>query len=112
MTPDQITALANEAKQLMLDAATPVQFVREAHEREQDFASGARKIITPLADLVLSLQAENQRMREALTDLLASEIYADAEGVLSVKSGGMDDKEHREIVSRCEAALAASGKTP
>ncbi len=42
---------------------------------------------------------------EALGELLDSTVYADGEGSIWIRDGGLDDKEHRLIVEKAESAL-------
>ena len=48
---------------------------------------------------------ERDDLIDALRGILGSEVYADAEGMLSIEHGGHDDTEHREIVAKARAAI-------
>lgn len=59
------------------------------------------------------LIAASPDLLAVLQELLGSEVYADAEGLLSIRQGGCDDDDHRAIVAKCDAAIAAAtGATP
>lgn len=44
-------------------------------------------------------------LAEALEAVLGSEVYADAEGALTVEYGGCDDREHRKLTASATKAL-------
>lgn len=52
------------------------------------------------------LIAASPCLLQALQALLASRIYADAEGSYSIEEGGFDDDDHRAIVKKARAAIA------
>ena len=67
----------------------------------------------PPKELELARREANARLiaaapdlLEALENLLASTVYADAEGSLTIEEGGMDDDDHREIVEQAKTAIA------
>ena len=78
-----LDGLSNEQIQLIADTS---------HNGHETQISKQRKLIDEL--------------RDTLKKLLDSEIYADAECMLQIRTGGLDDNEHREIVAKAEAVLA------
>ena len=48
---------------------------------------------------------QRNALLDALRELLGSEVYADAEGMLSIERGGYDDTDHREIVAKARRAI-------
>ena len=57
---------------------------------------------------IAELEKQNADLLVALKNILDSEVYADAEGMLTVERGGLDDTEHREIVAKARAAIKAA----
>jgi len=60
----------------------------------------------PGADANAAILEAAPELLAALEGLLASHIYADAEGPLTVAEGGADDDDHRAIIAQARAAIA------
>ncbi len=52
------------------------------------------------------LKADRDVLLDVLRALLNSTVYADAEGLILISQGGMDDDEHRAIVVRATKAIS------